>query len=90
MIRSPFGYLSRETKKLRNLTGVPFMTLYAITTQVLQLHRAGFTPTQVRRAILAMHPETMANLKFASGLSLGLKLKDPTLVWKRYEGWVKR
>lgn len=83
-----FGYLSTKLRALRDRTGVPYLTLYVLATNVLQLSWAGFSPAQVRRAITAMHPHTMSNLTLTPKLEL--ELKSPGLVWERHGGWTKR
>lgn len=86
--RTGFGYMSEEIRALRDLTGVPYMTLYLLATHVLQLHWAGFSVDNIRRAIKATHPQTMENLTLTPKLKL--ELVNTAFVWERHRGWVAK
>ncbi len=86
--RGSIGYLSKEIRRVRNRTGVPYTTLYLIACQIRQLSQNGLSAAQVRKAIKNMHPVTMSNLTLTSDWNF--RLKDSRLVWERRWGWKKR
>lgn len=79
---------SDDLREIRDLTGIPYMSLYGLRIQIRQLSGADFPRKQIVSILQALHPQMMQNLKIV--FPEKIFLKDKALIWIRRIGWVAR
>jgi hypothetical protein len=77
---------SDDLRAIRDETGVPYMSLYAIRIAIRQLQRAGLPRERVVSVLESIHPRLMKNLKM--DVDWNIVLKKRSMIWKRQRGWV--
>lgn len=79
---------SDDLRAIRDETGVPYMSLYAIRMAILQLKRSGLNRDGVVKILENIHPNLMKNLSVDR--SWNIVLKKRSMIWERNKGWAER
>lgn len=79
---------SDDLRSIRDETGVPYMSLYAIRIAIRQLRRSGLKRGGVVKILESIHPNLMKNLSVDRDWSISLKKRS--MIWERRKGWVDR
>jgi hypothetical protein len=79
---------SDDLRAIRDETGVPYMSLYAIRIAIRQLQRSGLKRGGVVRILESIHPNLMKNLNVDRDWNISLKKRS--MIWERLKGWVDR